>query len=144
MIRYDSQRLKDCIALFIELNKGYFRVPIMTDIFSKNLILNIVTLSRRNKRFIMVLADLIALPLALWSGFALRLSEWWPQEYLIASWPLFLVLPIVGISIFMRLGLYHAIVRFMGAQAIWAVSQGVFLLALVLWSAAVILQIEPF
>jgi FlaA1/EpsC-like NDP-sugar epimerase len=116
----------------------------MTDLFSKNLILKMVSISRRNKRFIMVLADLIALPLALWSGFALRLSQWWPQEYLVASWPLFILLPMVGIFIFMRLGLYRAIVRFMGAQAIWAVSKGVFLLALVLWSAAVILQIDPF
>jgi FlaA1/EpsC-like NDP-sugar epimerase len=116
----------------------------MTDLFSKNLILKIVSLRRRNKRFIMVLADLIALPLALWSGFALRLSEWWPQEYLFASWQLFLVLPIVGVFIFMRLGLYHALVRFMGAQAIWAVGKGVLLLALVLWSAAFVFQIDPF
>jgi FlaA1/EpsC-like NDP-sugar epimerase len=116
----------------------------MTNLFTKSLILKIVSISRTNKRFVMVLADLIALPLALWSGFALRLSEWWPQEYLFASWKLFLLLPIVGIFIFMRLGLYRAIVRFMGAQAIWAVSKGVFLLALVLWSAAFVFQINPF
>ncbi len=96
----------------------------MTDLFTKSLILKIASISRRNKRFIMVLADLIALPLALWSGFALRLSEWWPQKYLFASWPLFLIILIAGI--FMRLGLYHAIVRFMGAQAFWTVSKGVF------------------
>jgi FlaA1/EpsC-like NDP-sugar epimerase len=116
----------------------------MTDVLSKNLILKIVSLSRRNKRFVMVIADLIALPLALWSGFALRLSEWWPQEYLFTSWKLFLVLPIVGVLIFMRLGLYRAIVRFMGAQAIWAVSKGVILLALVLWASAFVFQIDPF
>jgi FlaA1/EpsC-like NDP-sugar epimerase len=116
----------------------------MTNFFTKSLILKIASISRRNKRFIMVLADLIALPLALWSGFALRLSEWWPQEYLVASWQLFLILPIVGVFIFMRLGLYRAIVRFMGAQAIWAVSKGVFLLALVLWAAAFVFQINPF
>ena len=96
----------------------------MTDLFTKSLILKIASISRRNKRFIMVLADLFALPLALWSGFALRLSEWWPQKYLFASWPLFLIILIAGI--FMRLGLYHAIVRFMGAQAFWTVSKGVF------------------
>jgi FlaA1/EpsC-like NDP-sugar epimerase len=116
----------------------------MADLFTKNLILKIVSLSRANKRFIMVLADLIALPLALWSGFALRLSEWWPAEHLVASWQLFVVLPIVGVFIFMRLGLYHAIVRFMGAQAIWAVGKGVFLLALVLWSAAFVFNLDPF
>jgi len=116
----------------------------MTDIFTKTLILKMVSISRRNKRFIMVLADLIALPLALWSGFALRLSGWWPAEYLAASWQLFVVLPIIGIFIFMRLGLYRAIVRFMGAQAIWAVGKGVFLLALFLWAAASVFQINLF
>jgi hypothetical protein len=80
----------------------------MTDLLSKNLILKIIFLSRRNKSFVMVIADLIAFPLALWSAFALRLSEWWPQKYLFASWPLFLIILIAGI--FMRLGLYHAIV----------------------------------
>jgi FlaA1/EpsC-like NDP-sugar epimerase len=116
----------------------------MADLISKDQILKIASLSRRNKRIVMVLADLIALPLALWSGFALRLSEWWPQEYLFASWKLFLLLPLIGVFIFIRLGLYRAIVRFMGAQAIWAVSKGVFLLALVLWSAAFVFQINPF
>ncbi|MFT7388555.1 MAG: FlaA1/EpsC-like NDP-sugar epimerase, partial [Candidatus Endobugula sp.] len=116
----------------------------MTDIFTKDLILKIVSIRRTNKRFVMVLADLVALPLALWSGFALRLSEWWPAEYLVASWQLFVVLPIIGIFIFMRLGLYRAIVRFMGVQAIWAVGKGVFLLALVLWAAAFVFQINLF
>jgi hypothetical protein len=37
----------------------------MTDFFSKTLILRMVSVSRTNKRFIMVTADLIALPLAL-------------------------------------------------------------------------------
>jgi FlaA1/EpsC-like NDP-sugar epimerase len=44
----------------------------------------------------------------------------------------------------MRLGLYRAIVRFMGVQAIWAVSKGVLLLAFVLWAAAFVFQINPF
>lgn len=116
----------------------------MITYYSKKLALKMTSISRGKKRFIMVLADLVALPLALWSGFALRLSELWPQEYLLVSWPLFLMLPIVGVLIFMRLGLYRAVVRFMGPQAIWAVAKGVFLLALVLWSVAFWLQIAPF
>lgn len=116
----------------------------MDTLLSKKIIYKVITIKRKYKRFIMVLADLVALPLALWSGYALRLSEWWPEQYLLASWKLFLLLPLVGVFIFMRLGLYRAVVRFMGPQAIWAVAKGVFLLALVLWSAAFIFQIEPF
>lgn len=92
----------------------------------------------------MIGADIVALLLALWSGFALRLSEWWPEPYLMSSIWLFAVMPVVGVYVFMRLGLYRAVVRFMGAQAIWAVIKGVMLLALFLWSAVTVLQITPF
>lgn len=103
-----------------------------------------VTMKRVYKRLIMVVADLIALPLALWSGYALRLSEWWPAYHLASAWWLFILVPALGIYIFMRLGLYRAIVRFMGAQAIWAVVKGVSLLALSLWAMAFVFSIDPF
>ena len=99
---------------------------------------------RTYKRIIMVCADLLALPLALWSGYALRLAEWWPQPYLSTSWWLFMVVPIIGVYIFMRLGLYRAVVRFMGTQAIWAVVKGVLLLSLALWAFAFVFKLDPF
>ncbi len=111
---------------------------------SKSLTYKAVTLRRSYKRLIMVLADLLALPLALWSGYALRLSEWWPENYIRESWWLFILMPVIGVFIFMRLGLYRAVVRFMGAQAIWAVVKGVLLLALLLWATAFFFKIEPF
>jgi FlaA1/EpsC-like NDP-sugar epimerase len=116
----------------------------MDKLQTHSLIYKIATMSRTYKRFIMILADLIVLPLALWSGFALRLSEWWPEQYLIPSTLLFFLTPMVGVYIFMRLGLYRAVVRFMGAQAIWAIVKGVMLLALFLWAAATVFQISPF
>jgi len=91
-------------------------------------------MQRLYKRLLMVLADLFALSLALWSGYALRLADWWPERYLQTAWWLFVAVPIVGVYIFMRLGLYRAVVRFMGAQAIWAVVKGVLLLSLFLWA----------
>jgi len=103
-----------------------------------------VTMKRSYKRIIMLCADLIVLPFALWSGYALRLSELWPERHLLASWWLFLAVPIIGIFIFIRLGLYRAVVRFMGAQAIWAVVKGVLLLASFIWVAAFLFKIEPF
>ncbi|MBX2807050.1 MAG: polysaccharide biosynthesis protein [Cellvibrionaceae bacterium] len=101
-------------------------------------------MKRTHKRLIMVCADLLALPLALWSGYALRLSTWWPEAHLLVSWWLFLLVPFVGVYIFACLGLYRAVVRFMSVQAIWAVTRGVFLLALFLWTLAFIFTIEPF
>lgn len=103
-----------------------------------------LTLGRNYKKAIMVIADMIALPLALWSGFALRFADWWPASYLQEAIALFILIPFFGLFIFMRLGLYRAIVRFMGAQAILSVCKGVFALAILLWAGAVLLQIQPF
>lgn len=104
----------------------------------------LITMKRGHKRTIMILSDLLALPFALWSGYMLRLSDWWAPEYLYPAWPLFILTPLLGVFVFMRLGLYHAIIRFMGAQAIWAVVKGVMLLAFFLWAAATLLQVSPF
>lgn len=111
---------------------------------SPNLIHKAVTMRRSYKRLIMIFSDLTALPLAFWSGYALRLSDWWPERYMMEAWWLFVIMPIVGVCIFMRLGLYRAIVRFMGIQAIWAVVKGVSLLALFLWALAFVFQVQPF
>lgn len=116
----------------------------MDKVLPENLTHKIISVRRAYKRLIMVCADLIALPLALWSSYALRLSEWWPERFLFSSWWLFLILPIVGVYVFMRLGLYRAVVRFMGTQAIWAVVKGVMLLAFFLWSMAFLFQITSF
>ncbi|WP_415897520.1 polysaccharide biosynthesis protein [Neptuniibacter sp. QD72_48] len=106
--------------------------------------LRLLGLGRNAKKMIMVLADLVVLPLALWSGYALRLSDWWPASYLQEAWMLFVSVPFVGVFIFMRLGLYRAVVRFMGAQAILAVCKGVFTLALLLWGCAMLIDVKPF
>ncbi|GGY10197.1 nucleoside-diphosphate sugar epimerase [Litchfieldella qijiaojingensis] len=101
-------------------------------------------LSRTKKRIIMVAADLVALPMALWSAYALRFADWWPERFIDPYWWLFLVTPVVGVFVFARLGLYRAVVRFMGPQALWAVVKGVVLLALLMWAAAFFYRFQDF
>lgn len=103
-----------------------------------------LSLGRNRKKAIMVFADLIALPLALWSGYALRLAEWWPIKHMEPAFLLFLLTPFCGVLIFMKLGLYRAVVRFMGAQAILSVVKGVVALAVILWAAAIVIGVQPF
>lgn len=104
----------------------------------------LMTMGRNSKKLIMVLADMVALPLAMWSAYALRLADWWPIERMVDAWWLFCVTPLFGLLIFTKLGLYRAVVRFMGAQAIWAVAKGVLLLALIMWSMAFFFKLEGF
>jgi len=83
----------------------------------------------------MVSADLVMLPLALWSAYMLRLAEPFPPA-MQSGWWLFLLVPIAGVYIFGRLGLYRAVVRYMGGQAIGTVAAGVLILAAVLFLAS--------
>ncbi len=85
-------------------------------------------LPRNAKRSIMVLSDMIMLNVALWSAFALRFSEWWPEKYLSDAWALFVFTPIAGVAIFIKLGLYRAVVRFMSMRLLSSVASGVALL----------------
>ena len=97
---------------------------------------SIAGLSRTKKRLIMVAADLVAIPLALWTAYALRFAEWWPASFVAPFWWLFVVAPPVGVFVFARLGLYRAVVRFMGPQTLSAVIKGALLLALLMWASA--------
>lgn len=103
-----------------------------------------LSMHRRLKKVVMVCADIIALCVALWSGYALRLSEWWPQSYLAEALPLFIIVPILGVLVFTKLGLYRAVVRFMNTRAIKAVNLGVILLTLSLYALAYYFQIKQF
>ncbi|PPC74672.1 polysaccharide biosynthesis protein [Pokkaliibacter plantistimulans] len=104
----------------------------------------VVALSRSQKKAVMVVADLIALPGALLSAYMLRLSTWWPVEFLQPAWWLFAVLPILGVFVFARIGLYRAVIRFMGAHAILAITKGVAVLAVVLACLAYAMNVSPF
>ncbi|MGH1462409.1 MAG: polysaccharide biosynthesis protein [Neptuniibacter sp.] len=104
----------------------------------------VIALTRFHKKLLMVIADLVMLPLALWTAYSLRLSEWWPEVYLQGNLILFFILPPLGIFVFARLGLYRAIVRFVSWQAIWAVGKGVVLLACLIYLIAYTFSIQPF
>ena len=71
----------------------------------------------------MLLADGVMVPAALWSAFALKYDSLVPPVGEIAT--LFLVALLSTIPVFSWLGLYRAIVRFLGPRAIYAVLGGV-------------------
>lgn len=72
------------------------------------------------KRFILLVLDGMLLALALWGAMALRLEEVWPPVWDEFSW-LFLALPILSYPVFIRMGLYHAVIRYVSVDALWAV-----------------------
>lgn len=100
----------------------------------------IYLLHRWQKRLLMMLADVALLPLAVWAGFAMRLGSWTP-EMKEGVW-LLLLAPLVSIPIFARLGLYRAIIRFLGHQALQATLLGTTISTLALMVLAIFLDLE--
>lgn len=93
-----------------------------------------LSLSRFQKQFIMLSADVIMLFFALWASFSMRLGQFYFPEK--PTYWLFIIAPIIAIPIFIRLGLYRAIVRYIGFRALWTIIKAVTLYALI-WSGVV-------
>lgn len=83
-----------------------------------------LNLSRVYKRLISVFADVGVLLFALWAAFSLRLEQqfWVPDRgQLIVSG----LTVIITIAVFVRLGLYRAVIRYLSDRAFITVITGV-------------------
>ena len=91
--------------------------------------MSIFDISRNKKQALMIVTDIFLTTLSLWLAFALRLSEWfWPNP---SQMLLFILGPILALPIFVRFGLYRAIIRYIGHQAMFAIVQAITVLVLV-------------
>jgi UDP-N-acetylglucosamine 4,6-dehydratase len=97
-----------------------------------------VELPRRLKRLISVCTDCVMIPLALWTAISLKMG--YPEESL-SDWPAFLAVVAVTIPIFVRAGLYRAVIRFLGHKAVFAVARSVVISAVLLGIAGILFQI---
>ncbi|MBL4680936.1 MAG: polysaccharide biosynthesis protein [Pseudomonadales bacterium] len=77
----------------------------------------------KSKRTIMMIGDGILLPLALWVSVALRYGDF--QKDIAPFWWLFLVAAVTGVFSLQKLGLYRAVVRYIGPSSMIPVVQGV-------------------
>ena len=87
-------------------------------------------------------ADTILLVLALWFSFSLRLGELFIIDISDRLIWLSAAAPIIAIPLFIRFGLYRAIIRYLGMRAAWPVVQAVALYA-VLWGLLALLSGVP-
>lgn len=82
----------------------------------------IVKIPRFWKRIIIVLFDCIALSAALWMSFCLRFGVWDPPDT-VDEFAIIATAPLVAIPIFIKLGLYRAVIRYLPERAIWTILQ---------------------
>ncbi|MCY1289942.1 UDP-N-acetyl-alpha-D-glucosamine C6 dehydratase [compost metagenome] len=91
---------------------------------------------RRYKRLLQVVTDLALVWLALWLSFAVRLGFENPVNPLEEQVWLFICAPFIAIPIFIRFGLYRAVMRYFGNDALLTIFKAVTLSALLLALAA--------
>ena len=80
--------------------------------------LKLQNLERIYKQFIMLFVDVLTLILALFLAFVLRIGEPFPEKYIYESWWIFLAVPVVMILLFIKLGLYRAVLQYIGIKVI--------------------------
>ncbi len=85
----------------------------------------------------MVFADVIMLFFALWAAFSMRLGQFYVPEKTVFL--LFMAAPFIAIPIFIKFGLYRAIVRYIGFKALGTIIKAVSFYA-VIWSALVFIS----
>ncbi|GLO40029.1 MULTISPECIES: polysaccharide biosynthesis protein [Pseudomonas] len=89
-------------------------------------------LPRRHKRLIQVATDVILVWFALWLAFVVRLGiDDLANPVRDHTW-LFITAPIISIPLFIRFGLYRAVMRYFGNDALIAIIKAVTLSALIL------------
>ncbi len=92
----------------------------------------LLSLPRRYKRSIQVAADVLLVWLALWMAFVVRLGiDEMINPVLMHFW-LFLAAPVIAIPLFIHFGMYRAVMRYFGNDALIAIIKAVSLASLVL------------
>ena len=95
---------------------------------------------RTTKRAVVILLDVVLCLVAMWLAFSLRLDTF--HVPIGQQWWAYLVAPLIAIPIFIRLGLYRAIFRYTGLDALVAISQAIAIYA-VIGTALLLLQPLP-
>ncbi len=92
----------------------------------------LLKLPRHKKRLIQVVADVVLVFLALWMAFVVRLGiDEMINPVKMHLW-LFLAAPVVAIPLFIRFGMYRAVMRYFGNDALVAIIKAVSLSSLIL------------
>ena len=94
--------------------------------------IGMLSLPRRYKRALQVVTDIVLVWMALWLAFLVRLGiDEMAEPVRVHVW-LFVSAPVVAIPIFIRFGMYRAVMRYFGNDALIAIGKAVSLSALLL------------
>lgn len=93
----------------------------------------LLALPRRQKRLIQVVLDALLLCAALWLAFLVRLGVddlfYGP---VVSHWPLFIATPLLSIPVFIKMGMYRAVLRYFGNDALVTIFKAITLATLIM------------
>lgn len=92
----------------------------------------LLSLPRKQKRLLQVITDVILVWVALWLAFYIRLGSAERIEPFGGHAWLFVIAPCLSIPLFIRLGLYRAVLRYLGGDALMVIAKAVTLSSLLL------------
>lgn len=92
----------------------------------------LLALPRRYKRALQVVVDFLLVWLALWMSFIVRLGFDDPGKPFVDHQWLFFAAPVIAIPIFIRFGMYRAVMRYFGNDALMVIAKAVGLSSLLL------------
>lgn len=105
---------------------------------TRSLIASVRDLPRRYKLALLIAFDIVALCFALWASFSLRFGEWNPPRNL-DEYFILISGPLVAIPIFIIMGIYRGVIRFLPERALWRILQAT-TIATVCWVVMVFLS----
>jgi len=128
LLKWSSQQLRSLASRVVQTS---------SDVIGK-----LLELPRNTKQALLLALDVVFMLGAMWAGLAIRLGTMdvplGPAEIACAA-----TATTISAVVFLRLGLYRAVIRFMGQQAIWAVIRGVTISAAVLTAAMFFFMVLP-
>jgi len=92
----------------------------------------LLRLPRRKKRVLQVFVDVVLVWIALWLAFVVRLGDFGAVHPFAGHGWLFISAPLIALPLFIRFGMYRAVMRYLGNDALVAIAKAVSLSALIL------------
>ncbi len=92
----------------------------------------LLNLPRLYKQLIMLSFDVLMLLFSIWISFALRLGEPWPiKDFMGPNWWIFILIPAIAIPLFIKFGLYRAVLQYMGLKVFTTSFQAITITSLI-------------
>ena len=96
--------------------------------YLRRILHNFIALPRSRKKFIFVCFDLALLLVLQWASFSLRLKVFFVPN--LSQGLLMLAAPAIALPVFIRMGLYRSVLRYLPERAIWTILQAASIAAL--------------